>query len=287
MKITSNKVHQRKHKENQTHPYGLHASFLPLIGLPLVVPLPEKLKRKNGEYKIYPNTHISLVIPEDARISLVIPKASHISLVISNDAHIRLMIPKNAHISLVIPNDTHISLVISKDIHISKAHYPIDEANRYPTAYTKPSTTFTPDNVQTDSSVIGLAINQSNLHFVKLSDDTSTQFNSSVSPGACENRRYTDVWGMVDGCLTIRCDERWLGVGRHDRTKDARRFWDKGDEGGGVDKRLTAAEMADSLAFVRSCRRREVVACEDDGGGEETLNWMGGDGGAVGKEGED
>ncbi|KAA0061216.1 NBS-LRR type resistance protein [Cucumis melo var. makuwa] len=54
MKITSNKIHQRKHKENQTRPYGLHASFLPLVGLPLAVPLPEKLKRKNGEYKIYP-----------------------------------------------------------------------------------------------------------------------------------------------------------------------------------------------------------------------------------------
>ena len=54
MKITSNKIHQRKHKENQTRPYGLHASFLPLVGLPLAVPLPEKLKRKKGEYKIYP-----------------------------------------------------------------------------------------------------------------------------------------------------------------------------------------------------------------------------------------
>ncbi|KAA0049918.1 NBS-LRR type resistance protein [Cucumis melo var. makuwa] len=46
MKITSDKIHQRKHKENQTRPYGLHASFLPLVGLPLDVPLPEKLKRK-------------------------------------------------------------------------------------------------------------------------------------------------------------------------------------------------------------------------------------------------
>ncbi|KAA0035399.1 NBS-LRR type resistance protein [Cucumis melo var. makuwa] len=27
-------------------PYGLHASFLPLAGLPLAIPLPEKLKRK-------------------------------------------------------------------------------------------------------------------------------------------------------------------------------------------------------------------------------------------------
>ncbi|KAA0054223.1 NBS-LRR type resistance protein [Cucumis melo var. makuwa] len=53
MKITSNKIHQRKHKENQRRPYGLHASFLPLVGLPLAVPLPEKLKRRKGEYKIY------------------------------------------------------------------------------------------------------------------------------------------------------------------------------------------------------------------------------------------
>ncbi|KAA0035684.1 NBS-LRR type resistance protein [Cucumis melo var. makuwa] len=37
---------QRKHKENQTRPYGLHASFLPLVGLPLAVPLPEKLKKR-------------------------------------------------------------------------------------------------------------------------------------------------------------------------------------------------------------------------------------------------
>ncbi|TYK03425.1 NBS-LRR type resistance protein [Cucumis melo var. makuwa] len=46
MKITSNKIQQWKHKENQTRPYGLHASFLPLVGLSLAVPLPEKLKRK-------------------------------------------------------------------------------------------------------------------------------------------------------------------------------------------------------------------------------------------------
>ncbi|KAA0056682.1 NBS-LRR type resistance protein [Cucumis melo var. makuwa] len=36
----------RKHNKNQTHPYGLHASFLPLVGLPLAVPLPEKLKKR-------------------------------------------------------------------------------------------------------------------------------------------------------------------------------------------------------------------------------------------------
>ncbi|KAA0042942.1 NBS-LRR type resistance protein [Cucumis melo var. makuwa] len=48
---TSNKIHQRKHKENQTRPYGLHASFLPLV-----VPLPEKLKKKKSEYKTYPSS---------------------------------------------------------------------------------------------------------------------------------------------------------------------------------------------------------------------------------------
>ncbi|TYK12284.1 Gag-pro-like protein [Cucumis melo var. makuwa] len=35
-------------KENRTRPYGLHASFLPLVGLPLAVPLPEKLKKRKG-----------------------------------------------------------------------------------------------------------------------------------------------------------------------------------------------------------------------------------------------
>ncbi|TYK28618.1 NBS-LRR type resistance protein [Cucumis melo var. makuwa] len=120
MKITSNKIHQRKHKENQTRPYGLHASFLPLVGLPLVVPLSKKLKRKRGEYKIYPNAHISLVIPKDARVSLVIPKDTHISLVISKDANIRLVITKDANISQVIPKDAHISLVIPKDAYISQ-----------------------------------------------------------------------------------------------------------------------------------------------------------------------
>ncbi|KAA0042021.1 NBS-LRR type resistance protein [Cucumis melo var. makuwa] len=39
---------KRKHKENQTRPYDLHASFLPLVGLPLAVPLPEKLKKRKG-----------------------------------------------------------------------------------------------------------------------------------------------------------------------------------------------------------------------------------------------
>ncbi|KAA0025950.1 NBS-LRR type resistance protein [Cucumis melo var. makuwa] len=38
-------------KENQTRPYGLHASFLPLVGLPLAAPLPEKLKK--GKERTY------------------------------------------------------------------------------------------------------------------------------------------------------------------------------------------------------------------------------------------
>ncbi|TYK07888.1 NBS-LRR type resistance protein [Cucumis melo var. makuwa] len=119
-KITNKKIHQRKNKENQTRPYGLHASFLLLVGLPLAVPLPEKLKKRKGEYKIYPNAHISLVIPNDARISLVTSKDTPIRLVIPKDAHISLVIPKDAHISLVIPKDGRISLVIPKDTPIRK-----------------------------------------------------------------------------------------------------------------------------------------------------------------------
>ncbi|KAA0039033.1 serine-rich adhesin for platelets-like [Cucumis melo var. makuwa] len=98
-------------------PYGLHASFLPLAGLPLAIPLPEKLKRKRWFRRTH--TSISLVIPSDAHINLVIPKDAHISLVIPKDTHSSLVIPKDTHISLVIPKDTHISLLIPKDVHIS------------------------------------------------------------------------------------------------------------------------------------------------------------------------
>uniref|UniRef100_A0A9I9E9P1 NBS-LRR type resistance protein n=1 Tax=Cucumis melo TaxID=3656 RepID=A0A9I9E9P1_CUCME len=118
--VEGNQDMGRKHKENQTRPYGLHASFLPLVGLPLAVPLPAKLKKKKSEYKIYPNALINLVIPKDARISLVIPKDTPISLVIPRDAHISLVLPKDARISLVLPKDTHISLVLPKDAHIRK-----------------------------------------------------------------------------------------------------------------------------------------------------------------------
>ncbi|KAA0025981.1 hypothetical protein E6C27_scaffold34G002980 [Cucumis melo var. makuwa] len=89
------------------------------------------------------NAHISLVIPKDARISLVTPKDTPISLVIPKDAHISLVIPKDAHIGLVIPKDARISPVIPKDTPIRKVHYPIDEANRYPSVHTTPSTTVT------------------------------------------------------------------------------------------------------------------------------------------------
>ncbi|KAA0032466.1 NBS-LRR type resistance protein [Cucumis melo var. makuwa] len=142
MKITSNKIHQQKHKENQTLPYGLHASFLPLVGLSLAVPLPEKgtlHKQSSGSVE---RTHQSRE-PEDARISLVTLKDTPISLVIPKDAHISLVIPKDTHISLVIPKDARISLMIPKDTPIPKVHYPIDEANRYPSVHTKPSTTVT------------------------------------------------------------------------------------------------------------------------------------------------
>ena len=60
------------------------------------------------------------------------------------DAHISLVLPKDAHISLVFPKDAPISLVLPKDALIRKAHYPIDEANRYPSVHTKPSTTVIP-----------------------------------------------------------------------------------------------------------------------------------------------
>ncbi|KAA0062729.1 NBS-LRR type resistance protein [Cucumis melo var. makuwa] len=112
MKITSNKIHQRKHKENQTRPYGLHASFLPPVGLSLAVPIPEKSKRKKErthQSRDPKDARISLVTPKDTPISLVIPKDARISLVIPKDALISLVIPKGARISLVFPNDTHIS----------------------------------------------------------------------------------------------------------------------------------------------------------------------------------
>ncbi|KAA0053366.1 NBS-LRR type resistance protein [Cucumis melo var. makuwa] len=41
-----------------------------------------------------------------------------------------------------------------EDAHIRKAHYPIDEANRYPSVHTKPSTTVTPQRHSYYSSAI-------------------------------------------------------------------------------------------------------------------------------------
>ncbi|TYK04603.1 hypothetical protein E5676_scaffold14012G00010 [Cucumis melo var. makuwa] len=89
--------------------------------------------------------HICLVLPKDAHISLVLPK----------DAHISQVLPKDARISLVLPEDAHISLVLPKDVPIRKAHYPIDEANRYPSVHTKPSTSVTPQRRSYYSSAIG------------------------------------------------------------------------------------------------------------------------------------
>ncbi|KAA0051800.1 NBS-LRR type resistance protein [Cucumis melo var. makuwa] len=126
MKITSNKIHQRKHKENQTRPYGLHASFLPLVDLPHVVPLPEKLKRKK-EY-----THQSRD-PEGYTYQSSDPEGYTYQF---SD-------PEGCTYQSSDPKDTHISLMILKDTPISKVHYPIDEANRYPSVHTKPSTTVT------------------------------------------------------------------------------------------------------------------------------------------------
>ena len=85
----------------------------------------------------------------------MLPKDAHISLVLPKDAHISLVLPKDAHISLVLPKDAHISLVLPKDAHIRKAHYPIDEANRYPSVQTKLSTSATSQRHSYHSPTIG------------------------------------------------------------------------------------------------------------------------------------
>ena len=95
------------------------------------------------------------MIPKDTPISLVIPRDAPISLVLSKNAHISLVLPKDAHISLVLSKDAHISLVLPKDAHIRKAHYPIDEANRYPSVHAKPSTSVAPQRLSYYSSAIG------------------------------------------------------------------------------------------------------------------------------------
>ncbi|KAA0025953.1 NBS-LRR type resistance protein [Cucumis melo var. makuwa] len=126
MKITSNKIHQRKHKENQTRPYGPHASFLSLVGLPLAVPLPEKLKRRKG--CTYQSSD-----PEGYTYQSSDPEGCTYQ---SSD-------PEGCTYQSSDPEGCRISLVIPKDTPIRKVNYPIDEANRYLSVHTKPSTTVT------------------------------------------------------------------------------------------------------------------------------------------------
>ena len=76
---------------------------------------------------------------------------------LSKDAHISLVLPKDAHISLALPKDAHISLVLPQDAHIRRVHYPIDEANRYPSFHTKPSTTVVPQQHSYYNFAIGFA----------------------------------------------------------------------------------------------------------------------------------
>ncbi|TYJ98702.1 pol protein [Cucumis melo var. makuwa] len=119
----SNKIHQRKDKENQTRLYGLHASFLPLVGLPLAVPLPEKGTLHKQSSGFVEHTHQSRDL-EGCTYQSSDPEGYTYQ---SSDPE--------GYISLVIPKDAHISLVIPKDAYISKVHYPIDEANRYPSVH--------------------------------------------------------------------------------------------------------------------------------------------------------
>uniref|UniRef100_A0A9I9ELR3 Uncharacterized protein n=1 Tax=Cucumis melo TaxID=3656 RepID=A0A9I9ELR3_CUCME len=70
-------------------------------------------------------------------------------------------------------SDAHISLVLPKDAHIRKAHYPIDEANRYPSVHTKPSTTVIPQRhsyysfaIGFASQIVAVAIRISNSHTI-------------------------------------------------------------------------------------------------------------------------
>ncbi|KAA0040393.1 ty3-gypsy retrotransposon protein [Cucumis melo var. makuwa] len=119
----SNKIHQRKDKENQTRLYGLHASFLPLVGLPLAVPLPEKGTLHKQSSGFVEHTHQSRDL-EGCTYQSSDPEGYTYQ---SSDPE--------GYISLVIPKDAHISLVIPKDAYIRKVHYPIDEANRYPSVH--------------------------------------------------------------------------------------------------------------------------------------------------------
>ena len=95
-KKKNNKNIKRKHlKENNTFPYGDHESLLPLAGLPLVLPLAEKVTHEKGEYKIY--------LVRDPLLVLFGVKVVNF-LLRGTLQHNNLIIPyERIHISLVIP----------------------------------------------------------------------------------------------------------------------------------------------------------------------------------------
>ncbi|KAA0049963.1 NBS-LRR type resistance protein [Cucumis melo var. makuwa] len=163
MKITSNKIHQRKHKENQTRPYGLHASFLPLT-----VPLPEKLKRKKGEYKIYPSSgsverkHQSRdpegctyqssdpegytyqsSDPEGCTYQSSDPEGCTYQSSDSEGYTYQSSDPDGCTYQCSDPGGCTYQSSDPEGYRPYKVRYPIDKANCYPSIHTKPSTTVT------------------------------------------------------------------------------------------------------------------------------------------------
>ncbi|KAA0049958.1 NBS-LRR type resistance protein [Cucumis melo var. makuwa] len=260
MKITSNKIHQRKHKENQTRPYGLHASFLPLVGLPLTVPLPEKLKRKKE--RTYQSCDLEGCTyqssdPEGYTYQSSDPEGCTYQSSDPEGCTYQSSDPEGWTYQSSDPegwtyqsSDPRGCTYQSSDPEGYRAYkqHPLTYPSKGELAPIKPAVE--PENLSVNSLIPS---------------------RNERDPRPLEARRRL---------LGERCDSS--STRRTANGGDARRFWGEGDEGGGVDGRPTAVETIDSLAFVRSCRRGEVVACADDGGGEETLKWTGGDGGAVG-----
>ncbi|KAA0067878.1 NBS-LRR type resistance protein [Cucumis melo var. makuwa] len=135
----------------------------------------------------------------------------------------------------------------------------------------------------TYQSVSSVGIYMSNPHFIV----TFPKFSLIVKSPLCKSpsRRLQDQRSTTveaSPAASWRTMKLYFNATDGQTKGDARRFWDEGDEGGGVDGRPTAAETTDSLAFVQSCRCRKVAACANDGGREETLKWTGEDGSAVG-----
>ncbi|KAA0033195.1 gag protease polyprotein [Cucumis melo var. makuwa] len=97
----------RKHKENQTPPYGLHASFLPLVGLPLAVPLPERLKKRKGSSGSVERTYQSRD-PEGYTYQSSDPEGCIYQSSAIEGCTYQSSALTDAHISLVLPKDAHI-----------------------------------------------------------------------------------------------------------------------------------------------------------------------------------